>query len=177
MRPPLALERLTESSHGQLVFALPHPRTDGATHLLLDPLELIEKLTLLIPPPRFHTLRFHGVLAPAAAGRSAVIPGRPEAEEEGPTAGPGEGPGPPAAPRERASLWAALRRRVFAIAVFQCPRCGAGGGSRGCTPGASGGGSCSSGWGSGARRARRSRRGRRRARRSNRTGPAVCRRL
>jgi Putative transposase len=26
-------------------------------------LELIEKLTLLIPPPRFHTLRFHGVLA------------------------------------------------------------------------------------------------------------------
>jgi len=35
------------------VFELPHPRADGATHLLLDPLELIEKLTRLIPPPRF----------------------------------------------------------------------------------------------------------------------------
>ncbi len=67
MRPPLALERLTESSRGQLVFKLPHPRADGATHLLLDPLELIEKLTLLIPPPRFHTLRFHGVLGPAVS--------------------------------------------------------------------------------------------------------------
>ncbi|MGH7335396.1 MAG: transposase [Candidatus Rokuibacteriota bacterium] len=37
-RPPLALERLTESSRGQLVFALPHPRTAGATHLRLHPL-------------------------------------------------------------------------------------------------------------------------------------------
>jgi hypothetical protein len=65
-------------------FDLPHPRADGATHLLLDPLELIEKLTLLIPPPRFHTLRFHGVLAPHAACRLAVIPARPEAEAEAP---------------------------------------------------------------------------------------------
>jgi Putative transposase len=62
LRPPLALERLTKSSRGQVVFELPHPRADGATHLLLDPLELIEKLTLPIPPSRFHTLRFHGVL-------------------------------------------------------------------------------------------------------------------
>jgi len=31
---------LTESSHGQLLLELPHPRADGATHLLLDPLEL-----------------------------------------------------------------------------------------------------------------------------------------
>ena len=86
MRPPLALERVTESSRGQVVFELPHPRTDAATHLLLDPLELIEKLTLLIPPPRFHTLRFHGVLAPAAAWRSAVIPRRHDAVEDGGTA-------------------------------------------------------------------------------------------
>ena len=125
LRPPLALERLTESARGQVVFELPHPRANGATHLLLDPLELIEKLTLLIPPPRFHTLRVHGVLAPHAAWRSAVIPGRSEAEADGPTAaGPGAGSGPPAAPRESASRWAALLRRVFAIDVFACPRCG-----------------------------------------------------
>jgi hypothetical protein len=117
LRPPLALARLTESAGGQVVFELPHPRTDGATHLLLDPLELIEKLTQLIPPPRFHTLRFHGVLAPHAAWRSAVIPGRPEAEEEGPPAALGS-------PRESASRWAALLRRVFALDVFACPRCG-----------------------------------------------------
>jgi len=66
LRPPLALERLTESAHGQLLFELAHPRADGTTPLLLDPLELIEKIALLIPPPRFHTLRFHGVLGPPA---------------------------------------------------------------------------------------------------------------
>jgi Putative transposase len=80
LRPPLALARLTESARGQVVFELPHLRAAGAPHRLLDPLELIEKLTRLIPPPRFHPLRFPGVLAPPAAWRSAVIPGRPEAE-------------------------------------------------------------------------------------------------
>lgn len=74
LRPPLALERSTDSSQGQLVYELPHPRRDGSTHLLLDPLELIEKLVVLIPAPRFHLLRFHGVLAPHAAWRSEVCP-------------------------------------------------------------------------------------------------------
>ncbi len=67
MRPPLALERLTESARGQVVFELPHPRADGATHLLLDPLELIEKLTLLIPPPRFPPEFHHGVTSPCVS--------------------------------------------------------------------------------------------------------------
>ncbi|MGH7730412.1 MAG: transposase [Candidatus Eiseniibacteriota bacterium] len=44
LRPPLALGRLTESSPGQLLFELAHPRADGTTHLLLDPLELIETI-------------------------------------------------------------------------------------------------------------------------------------
>ena len=43
------------------------PRRDGSTHLLLDPLELIEKLSVVIPAPRFHRLRFHGLLAPHGA--------------------------------------------------------------------------------------------------------------
>ena len=61
---------------GQLMYQLPYPRRDGSTHLLLDPLELIEKLSVLIPPPRCHLLRFHGVLAPRAQLRSAVVPCR-----------------------------------------------------------------------------------------------------
>ena len=76
LRPPLALERLTESSHGQLLYELPHPRRDGSTHLLLDPRELIEKLCVLIPSPRFCLLRYHGILAPHAGSRSEVIPRR-----------------------------------------------------------------------------------------------------
>jgi hypothetical protein len=37
LRPPLALNRLTESPNGQLTYQLPHPRRDGATHLCLVP--------------------------------------------------------------------------------------------------------------------------------------------
>jgi hypothetical protein len=132
LRPPLARERLTESAHGPLLFELAHPRADGTTHLLLEPLELIEKIALLIPPPRFQTLRFQGVLGPRAAGRSAVIPRRPEAVEEGPpAAGRSAGTGPRAEPspgslgaQSESSRWAALLRRVFALDPFQCPRCG-----------------------------------------------------
>ncbi|MCI0421766.1 MAG: transposase, partial [Acidobacteria bacterium] len=50
------------SSGGLLLYQLPHPRRDGSTHLLLDPLALIEKLSVLIPPPRCHLLRFHEIL-------------------------------------------------------------------------------------------------------------------
>lgn len=76
LRPPLALARLTESARGQVVFALPHPRADGATHLLLDPLELIEKLTLLIPPPRFPGCLRRPRRGGRRSFRSALMPSR-----------------------------------------------------------------------------------------------------
>ena len=103
------------------------PRRDGSTHLLLDPLELIEKLSVLIPPPRFHLLRFHGVLAPRAQLRAAVVP---RASQD---AALGGGPAPPPSPPEPQSppssragrlSWAALMRRVFEVDVLLCPRCG-----------------------------------------------------
>jgi len=47
-----------------------------------------------------------------------------------------------------ASMWAALLRRVFALDVFECPRCGGRRRLVGCTQGASACGPCSSGWGS-----------------------------
>ena len=47
-------------------------RSDGTTQLLLSPLELIEKLAALIPPPRLNRVRYHGILAPNARHRSQV---------------------------------------------------------------------------------------------------------
>jgi len=44
-----------------LSFTLKTPWSDGTSHLLLSPMELLEKLAALIPPPRFHLLRYHGV--------------------------------------------------------------------------------------------------------------------
>jgi hypothetical protein len=32
LRPPLALDQLTASPQGQLLYLLPHPRRDGSTH-------------------------------------------------------------------------------------------------------------------------------------------------
>jgi hypothetical protein len=62
-------ERLSESSQGQALYELANLWADGATHVLLDRLELSEKLCVLIPAPRTHLLRYHGVLAPHAASR------------------------------------------------------------------------------------------------------------
>jgi hypothetical protein len=70
-----------------------------------------------------------------------VIPGRPEAEAEGPAAAVGS-------PRERAPRWAALLRRVFALDVLACPRCGGRRRLVGVYTGARRCGPCSSGWAS-----------------------------
>jgi len=40
--------------------------------LKLQPLELIDKLVALIPPPRRHRHRYHGVLAPNAPWREQI---------------------------------------------------------------------------------------------------------
>ena len=48
--------------------------SDGTTHLLLSPLELIEKLAALVPPPRLKLIRSHGVLAPNASARKQIVP-------------------------------------------------------------------------------------------------------
>ena len=41
-------------------------------HLTLTPLELIDRIAALVPPPRTHRHRYFGVLAPNSPPRSAV---------------------------------------------------------------------------------------------------------
>jgi hypothetical protein len=38
-------------------------------------MELLERLVPLIPPPRAHQVRYHGVLAPCASTRDRIVPG------------------------------------------------------------------------------------------------------
>ena len=54
--------RLIDADH--LTFRLKTPWSDGTTHLVLSPLERIEKLAALVPPPRLNLVRYHGILAP-----------------------------------------------------------------------------------------------------------------
>ena len=65
-RPPFALERLEQLADDALIYRLPKAQADGSTQLRLTPLELIERRAALIPPPRVHRHRYHGVLAPNA---------------------------------------------------------------------------------------------------------------
>jgi hypothetical protein len=55
-----------------LVYRLPKALADGKTQLRLTPLELLDRLAALIPPPRLHRHRYHGVLAPNAPWRAQV---------------------------------------------------------------------------------------------------------
>ena len=75
MRPPICLDRLEVQPDGRLSYKLKTQWRDGTTHILMERHELLERLAPLIPPPRAHQVRFHGILAPCASGRDQVVPG------------------------------------------------------------------------------------------------------
>ncbi len=169
-RPPVATERLSRLEDGRLLYRLKHRWRDGTTHVVFEPQELVEKLAALVPPPRFHLVRYHGILAPCASGRDRVVPGgslpghrdgssalagsvalpdaspkpngrssrepvrnpRPDAlaheasETTTKVQVPSDASPSPDEPmtRPRRLAWAELLRRVFAVDVLECPRCG-----------------------------------------------------
>ena len=71
-RPPFALERIERGDEERILYHLPKPTPGGQTRLTLLPLEFIGRLAALIPAPRLHRHRYHGVLAPNARLRPAV---------------------------------------------------------------------------------------------------------
>ena len=73
-RPALANERVQTNAAGQVVLKLETPWRDGTTHLVMSPLEFMQRLAALVPRPRLHLIRFHGVLAPNAKLRALVAP-------------------------------------------------------------------------------------------------------
>jgi len=76
-RPALANERVQCNSAGQVVLKLKTPWHDGTTHIVMSPLEFMQRLAALVPRPRLHLIRFHGVLAPNAKLRAQVVPAGP----------------------------------------------------------------------------------------------------
>jgi hypothetical protein len=84
-RPPVSTQRLSRLDDGRLLYRLKHRWRDGTTHVVFEPQELLEKLAALVPPPRFHLVRYHGVLGPCADDRDQVVPGGQAAVGEAPT--------------------------------------------------------------------------------------------
>jgi len=60
------------------VLQLKSPNKEGTSHIVMEPLEFMERLAALVPHPRLHLIRFHGVLAPNAKLRSQIVPAPPE---------------------------------------------------------------------------------------------------
>jgi hypothetical protein len=73
-RPPVATDRLALLPDGRVVLRFKRRFSDGTEAVVFTPFELIERLLPLIPRPRKHTIRFYGILAPAAGYRSKVVP-------------------------------------------------------------------------------------------------------
>ena len=96
--------------------------SDGTTHLIFEGVELIGRLVALVPPPRSHQIRFHGVFAPNGKLRSRIVPQlKPgPCEHDAGVDDDGE-PGikPHSASRR---TWAELMKRVLAIDLGS-PRC------------------------------------------------------
>ena len=97
---------------------LKSPYKDGTTHIAVEPLEFMERLAALVPRPRLHLIRFHGVLAPNAKLRSKIVPAPRRACHRDRSEG-AHAQGAPA----RMS-WARLLKRVFDIDIEHCPNCG-----------------------------------------------------
>ena len=119
LRPPVAQERVELRQDGLVRIVLKRPFADGTLAVEMDPLSLLARLAACVPPPRFHTVRYAGVLAPASRWRKRIAPEPPpvpapalEAED---------------APPKRAGTyrpWAELLKRTFGFDVLACKTCG-----------------------------------------------------
>jgi uncharacterized protein YbaR (Trm112 family) len=129
LRPALALQRLSQGEGGRLVYRMKRPR-GGSLFLVLTPDELLARLATLVPPPRVHGLRYHGVLAPNSKVRKRVVPAAPEpvspvpvAETPARTTEKSRRAKPAKTTRSYRVPWADLLRKVFALDVLACPEC------------------------------------------------------
>jgi hypothetical protein len=121
-RPALANERVQTNAAGQVVLKLKTPWRDGTTHLVMSPLEFMQRLAALVPRPRLHLIRFHGVLAPNAKLRALVVPQEPQAPAQ--AAPPAECEANCAHHRPVRLSWAKLLKCVFELDLKHCPNCG-----------------------------------------------------
>jgi len=110
---------------GRLAYRLKRPLADGREVLLLQPLELLRRLATLIPPPRRHLVRYHGVFGPASAWRGEVIPVVAPSAPPSKALPAAHSDAEPPAERPLAARipWAELLLRVFREDVLSCP-CG-----------------------------------------------------
>lgn len=124
-RPPIAVDRLRLNEKGQVVYELKKPYSDGTSYIVMSQLELLEKITAIIPRPNVHLTRYHGVLAPNSKYRSQIVPEIKNQQQQQID----EDQNPDFIKngdqqKSRRNSWARLLKRVFQIDVEKCGACG-----------------------------------------------------
>ena len=112
-RPALSNERLSVNNRRQVVYRLKHPFRNGTTHVVLDPMDFIARLVALVPRPRAHLTRYHGVFAPNFKHRRRIIPCPAHQTARKPHAS-----------RPAPMSWMQRLKRVFHIDIEHCGVCG-----------------------------------------------------
>ena len=123
----------------RLLYRLKRSWRDGTNAVIFERQDFMAKLAVLVPAPRAHLTRYHGVVGPAAKWRPQIIPTGDENGSETPLNAPRSSqpstaptapvmdaasvPQTPAA-HKRNYTWAELMKRVFLVDVLQCERCG-----------------------------------------------------
>ncbi|HEX4034210.1 MAG TPA: transposase, partial [Solirubrobacteraceae bacterium] len=130
-RPPIAQDRLAERSDGTLELELKSVWKDGTRAIVFSPEDLVLRLVAAIPPPRWHMLRYFGILSSHSRLRKQVVPRSPP--------DPGAFRPPPAIgdqlelaglgdaddrARPGRNRWAWLLGHVFRADLETCERCG-----------------------------------------------------
>ena len=114
-RPAIAEQRLSLASNGNVVVALKTPFDDGTSHVVLSPMEFMGRLAALVPKPRVNLTRFHGVFSPRSRLREYAVPIKP-VDEPARASQSGN--------RVYSMTWAQRLKRVFAIEIEKCEKCG-----------------------------------------------------
>ena len=87
-RPAVATERLSALPDGRLLYRLKRSWRDGTNAVIFERQDFIAKLAVLVPSPRAHLIRYHGIIGPAAKWRPLIIPTADQISNERPLNAP-----------------------------------------------------------------------------------------
>ena len=121
-RSSVCMDRMSITETGDIIYELGSVWKNGITHVLLSPLELIEKLAALVPLPNMHSSRYWGVIAPNSKMRKEVIPGKTRAEIKKEKEKSAEQEDPERKPNK--GSWSKLLSKVFGMDISKCRECG-----------------------------------------------------
>jgi hypothetical protein len=127
LRPPLAKARIERRADGTVRLGMKRAWSDGTLAFEFSPLEFVEKLAAILPPPRKNQVIYHGVLTGNSKLRREIVPKPiPRQDPSKTLSRPSKNPAPlPNIQRDvPRKPWAELLAHVFGVDAFLCPNCG-----------------------------------------------------